>query len=330
MADQSAVVKATQHDKENIDIDSTKSVQGKNSKDSLLAMDGGDKVELLTKDTEGESVPAPRPKESVGGQLTSDVELKSNEDNDTSGKLEDQTPADEEVVSDNQTVHVSSSVASPQNDALAVFPTLKDLESETVPSTPTTQTDVQVTSNNAANDTDLEDDDAVFVSSSDLVGHDPSLDTPTSQPSSSRRSGNKAVEFTKRLSFKGVSEGLRRTGSRLSDKTPGSERGSMDVQQEKRMSLDKVQEKSAETGEEKTGTVEVNKSGASTPGNESKDQSGASTPTGVAGAAVRPAFRARVSASAEGVKRAVLGSRKDSAGSVKKVEGKLMMFDERR
>lgn len=329
MADQSAVVKATQHDKENVDIDSTKSVQDKNSKDSLLAKDDGDKVELLTKDDEGKSVPAPKPKESVGGQSTSDVELKSNEDNDASGKLDDQTPADEEVISDNQTEHVSSSVASPQNDTLTVFPTSKDLESETVPSTPTTQTDVKIASSNPANDTDHEDDDAVFVSSSDLVGHDPSLDTPTSQPSSSRRSGNKAVEFTKRLSFKGVSEGLRRTGSRLSDKTPGSERGSMDVQQEKRMSLDKVQEKSAETGEEKTGTVEADKSGASTPGNESKDHSGVSTPTGGPGPAGRPAFRARVSASAEGVKRAVLGSRKDSAGSVKKVEGQSMMIDGR-
>ena len=322
MTDETATVLVEQQDKENIEISKDRGLEKQASSKATLAKDQGEQVQVMADDDEvmkENTVPAPKPAQSrdAGSDTESGVELEETME-------DDKTLADPEPISERQSELSPSAVASPQVDSLTAFPSApKDLETEVL---------TMESEDKAASSENDDEDDAVLVSTSDLVGHDPSLDTPSSQLSSrrSQHGGNKTVEsFTKRLSFKGVSEGLRRSGSRLSDKTgtPGSERGSMDAQ-DKRSSLDRVPEKGTDESVKAVTADEATfRTSAHAGESDSKQASGTSTPTAAAstaGTTVRPAFRARVSASAEGVKRAVLGSRKDSAGSVKKVEGKLV------
>jgi hypothetical protein len=172
-------------------------------------------------------------------------------------------------------------------------------------SAPTNQTEISCVPFKSEEEDD--DPDAVLISSSDLIGHDPTLDSPVS----SKRSKKGVESLAKRMSLKGVGTSLRKSGSIKSDDS--SYRGSIDV--DKRGSLDMVSEAQKADGVSEPATPALSEA----------SKSGASTPVGGAGAA-RPAFRARVSASAEGVKRAVMGARKESTGSLKKVDGSLDSF----
>ena len=302
MADNSFKVESAQQEKENINTDSGMSTLSKDGS-SILTNPHDEKAEILIDDqSEDGEVPSPK------AQEASQIINNENDPTKFSGLSdpEHESLRDAEPTSERQSEPATSSVASPNHGSQSAFPSTTEV------------------------DEDAEDSDAVLVSSSDLIGHDPSMDnTPGS--ASSRRSGGKGVDaFTKRLSFKGVSEGLRRSGSRSSDKKTNSERGSLETI-DKRSSLDRVQE--VKSGDQTTSDVapipaEGSESasfspvGVAVPDLSKEDKSGNSTPVYKAEVA-RPAFRARVSASAEGVKRVVLGGRKDSAGSVKKVEGEL-------
>jgi hypothetical protein len=302
MLEMSDKLESVQQDKENIHTDSGMSTSSKDGS-SILTNPHDEKAEVLIGDqSEDGEVPPPKAQEALQVANNINGPTKISELSDS----EDESLRDAEPTSERQSEQATSSVASPSGGVKTAFPSTAEM------------------------DDDADDSDAVLVSSSDLVGHDPSMDnTPGS--ASSRRSGGKGVDaFTKRLSFKGVSEGLRRSGSRSSDKKTNSERGSLETT-DKRSSLDRVQE--VKNGYQTTGDVasiqaEKSDSAPSSPAEVAApnlingDKLDNSTSVDKAGV-VRPAFRARVSASAEGVKRVVLGARKDSAGSVKKVEGEL-------
>ena len=300
MIEKSEKLESVQQDKENINTDSGMSISSKDS-NSILTNPHDEKIEVLIGDqSENGEVPPPKALETVRVPNESETPTKVSGLSD----LEDGSLRDAEPPSERQSERATSSVTSPSAGVQTAFPSTADM------------------------DDDTDDSDAVLVSSSDLVGHDPSMDS-TPGSASSRRSGGKGVDsFTKRLSFKGVSEGLRRSGSRSSDKKTNSERGSLETA-DKRSSLDRVQE--IKTGDrtvadaapdrpEKSESASASLAGTETFEASKEDNLSNSTPVEKA-EAVRPAFRARVSASAEGVKRVVLGARKDSAGSVKKVEG---------
>lgn len=154
---------------------------------------------------------------------------------------------------------------------------------------------------------DNDEEDAVFVNPCDIVGHDPSKDAAMSHSSTGR--SHKVESFARRISLKGVGTSLRRAGSVKS--TPGSERGSLELA-DKKNSLGKTQDPFKPADHAVDETTKTGKGPASTAVSETSAAPFKSQKTVTATS--RPAFRTRVSASAEGVKRAVLGSR-TSAGS---------------